>query len=41
MNDNITIILLAELEKQLRDGVSLAKVKIFLRLTRVKEVHAK
>ena len=35
-SDNITII--AEVEKQLRDGVRPADVKICLRLTRIKEL---
>ena len=38
-SDNITIT--AEVEKQLRDRLSPADVKISLRLTRIKELHAK
>ena len=39
ISDNITIT--AEVEKQHRDGVSRADVKISLRLARIRELHAK
>ena len=39
ISDNITIT--AEIEKQLRDGVSRADVKITLRLTHIKELNRK